>query len=328
MARLILHIGAHKTGTSYLQRILHRNRDLLAKNGVIYPDLGPNPAHHILAAPWIDMPEIEPHWFGDAGAAGLWKRFIADMAGHDGPVILSAEPFSRVAPQAVDLPALAALCAAFESVTIVYVVRHQVELAQSIWLQRAKTSGAPPVERFVEHALSTGLASGISLDHLEIYQRLLEAFPCDSIRLADYHHLRRQAGGLLGGFCRLAGLDLPLSAFSSLPTSEANISPDPLASLIARRLTLPDVPDRALLKWVGERVQKRYGAGKNCIFNWEEINRLDQKFAKSNQLLEEAYHAQDAAFSITPTQTDGWLCRDDLTWEIWTDMARSFYHAA
>ena len=38
--RIVLHCGLHKTGSTYIQRNLNRNQDLLLKQGVIY--LGPN----------------------------------------------------------------------------------------------------------------------------------------------------------------------------------------------------------------------------------------------------------------------------------------------
>ena len=328
MARLILHVGAHKTGTSYLQRILHLNRDLLARHGVIYPDLGPNPAHHILTTPWIDNPEIAPHWYGPGGPEGLWQRIIADLADRDGTVILSAEPFSRMAPQAVDMVDLAARCRRFDDVTVVYVARNQVELAQSIWLQRAKTGGAPPVDRFVAHALEAGLTSGIPLDHHAVYQHLRCGFAHRDIRLADYHQLRTGAGGLLGGFCQLTGLELPLDDLTPLPAEAANISPDPLATLLATRLTHPDPPSAGMVAWVGRRLNQRYPKQRRCIFTQEEIASLVRKFNASNRAVEALSHSGDTAFSVTAAQSGDWVTRDTLTWEIWADLARGAYHAA
>ena len=37
MSRLVLHIGTFKTGTTYLQRSMFQNRELLASNGIGYP---------------------------------------------------------------------------------------------------------------------------------------------------------------------------------------------------------------------------------------------------------------------------------------------------
>ena len=47
--RVILHIGPHKTGTTYIQRNLLDNRAALAKVGVIYPEVFcEKPGHHAL----------------------------------------------------------------------------------------------------------------------------------------------------------------------------------------------------------------------------------------------------------------------------------------
>ena len=37
MTRVYLHIGAPKTGTTYLQEVLFTNRARLAEHGVLYP---------------------------------------------------------------------------------------------------------------------------------------------------------------------------------------------------------------------------------------------------------------------------------------------------
>ena len=52
--RLILHAGAHKTGTSTIQRALFENRGWLRARGIFYPDPRPRfgsrfRAHHALA---------------------------------------------------------------------------------------------------------------------------------------------------------------------------------------------------------------------------------------------------------------------------------------
>ena len=38
--RIVLHCGLHKTGSTYIQRNLQTNRELLLQHGVLY--LGPN----------------------------------------------------------------------------------------------------------------------------------------------------------------------------------------------------------------------------------------------------------------------------------------------
>ena len=40
MARIVLHIGTHKTATTTIQNVFHRNATLLAQHGIVYPRLG------------------------------------------------------------------------------------------------------------------------------------------------------------------------------------------------------------------------------------------------------------------------------------------------
>ena len=52
MKEVILHIGAHKTGSTALQNFLHENGKILSKNKIYYPDfnMGMN-YHHVLLRP-------------------------------------------------------------------------------------------------------------------------------------------------------------------------------------------------------------------------------------------------------------------------------------
>jgi len=116
MARVFLHIGGHKTGTSFLQSMFHRNRALLARDAIHYPDIGPNNAHHALVRPWIVTPDIPDRFFGRAGADGVWERLTDTYAAMAGTLFLSAENFSRVRPTRVDMADLARRLAPFEEV--------------------------------------------------------------------------------------------------------------------------------------------------------------------------------------------------------------------
>jgi hypothetical protein len=57
MTRITLHIGTHKTGTTFLQRQLESQRDALADQGVHYLRQGPN--HSWLYLAFCDAPETE-----------------------------------------------------------------------------------------------------------------------------------------------------------------------------------------------------------------------------------------------------------------------------
>lgn len=56
MKTVYLHAGLHKTGTSTIQRSLYNARTVLARAGILYPDLGINHSHRIVSC-FSDEPE-------------------------------------------------------------------------------------------------------------------------------------------------------------------------------------------------------------------------------------------------------------------------------
>ncbi|MEI5673307.1 MULTISPECIES: hypothetical protein [unclassified Nocardioides] len=85
-ARVLLHVGTPKTGTSYLQDVLFLNRPLLAEHGILYP--AERFDEHFLAA--LDLMRLA--WGGlESEAVGAWDRLAAAVRAHDGTAIISHE---------------------------------------------------------------------------------------------------------------------------------------------------------------------------------------------------------------------------------------------
>lgn len=85
-----VHIGTHKTGTTYLQNWLHANREKLHELGLSYPKAGlpsNSSAHKRLSiqARSVDVPLI---------TYGAWKKLKHEIEQHTHDVIISAETFS------------------------------------------------------------------------------------------------------------------------------------------------------------------------------------------------------------------------------------------
>jgi hypothetical protein len=84
--RVLLHVGTPKTGTSYLQDVLFRNREVLAEAGIAYPATRHD--SHFLAA--LDLMQLP--WGGlQAEAIGAWDELAAQVRDHDGTAIISHE---------------------------------------------------------------------------------------------------------------------------------------------------------------------------------------------------------------------------------------------
>jgi hypothetical protein len=84
--RVLLHVGTPKTGTSYLQDVLFRNRRTLAEAGICYP-ADRFDAHFLAALDLMRLP-----WGGlETEAIGAWDRLAARVRRWDGTSIISHE---------------------------------------------------------------------------------------------------------------------------------------------------------------------------------------------------------------------------------------------
>ncbi|MBZ5739325.1 hypothetical protein [Nocardioides mangrovi] len=84
--RVLLHVGTPKTGTSYLQDVLFRNKRVLTSAGILYP-ADRFDAHFLAALDLMRLP-----WGGlEAEAVGAWDRLAEQVRRHDGTAIISHE---------------------------------------------------------------------------------------------------------------------------------------------------------------------------------------------------------------------------------------------
>lgn len=94
--RVYLHVGAPKTGTTYLQDRLALNRQELARHDVHYP-LGLQASHFKAALDLLDV-----SWGGQReGARGEWAKLVDRVNRHDGTVIVSHEILAGARSQQV-----------------------------------------------------------------------------------------------------------------------------------------------------------------------------------------------------------------------------------
>lgn len=94
--RVFLHVGAPKTGTTYLQDTLAANRELLTRHGLTYPDT--RSGNHFEAA--IDL--IDHRWGGALDAArGDWDLVASSALQAAGDVVISHEVLAAATPEQV-----------------------------------------------------------------------------------------------------------------------------------------------------------------------------------------------------------------------------------
>ncbi len=125
MTQFVLHVGPHKTGTSYLQEAFAATRPLLAERGVLYPTTWGMRAHHILYEQLLTVPNP------------LLERQFAEMRDSGQPVILiSVEGLTTLPEESVAY--LRRLIGDQCSVRVVFYVRSWGDILPSHWKQAVR----------------------------------------------------------------------------------------------------------------------------------------------------------------------------------------------
>ena len=139
--RVYLHVGAPKTGTTYLQDRLAANRTELARHDVHYP-LGLQASHFRAALDLLDL-----SWGGQREAArGEWDRLVDRVKRHDGTVIVSHEILAGARPSQIR-KAMAAF--AGDEVHLVYSARDLARQIPAEWQEGVKHRRRRSFARFL-----------------------------------------------------------------------------------------------------------------------------------------------------------------------------------
>ncbi len=83
-----LHVGLHKTGTTYLQNVMRANREALHAQQVEFPGGDGGPAQFQAV---LDLQGRQPRGVSDRRISGSWDRLVADVNASSLPVALISE---------------------------------------------------------------------------------------------------------------------------------------------------------------------------------------------------------------------------------------------
>ena len=326
MARAVLHIGGHKTGTTYLQNLFHHNARALARAGLYYPDIGPNTAHHVLARPWLSMNDVPDSFFRKNPPDALWDGLIQRYAKAPGTLFLSGENFSRAYPESVDMQELAQRLSAFEDVRVIYTMRDAAQAVQSLWLQVAKSNRKIGLYSYVRKAIEQRRAIGVWIDHNAVYDSLLRGFDAEQIYFFDYSALRRARGGIAQALLDAMEIDVQVSDLVLPPDAEANISPDPLGFWITSQITGLDTPDASLIDAVTKPL--RATGRPNTLLARHEHVKIASRYGATNTKLVERLQATQPGFTFEEcVLPEDMIYREEIPNLVWLQIAQAAYQA-
>ena len=150
MSRVVyLHVGAPKTGTTYLQNRLAANGDILAEHGVHFPrgPLGRDPGlTHFRAA--LDL--LGEDWGGPSGhAEGYWDSLMRKVRRTRGTVVISHEilaaaPKDKIAKAMADLEG--------SDVHVVFSARDLARQFPAFWQESIKQGRRWTFKKFLDRA--------------------------------------------------------------------------------------------------------------------------------------------------------------------------------
>lgn len=277
--RVFFHIGAPKTGTSFLQEVLRANRDVLRTQGVLIP--GDNRRDLVWATNIIRETSNIPH---DA-AKTAWQRIVGQSREFDGSVVISHEFFAAASSEQATR-AIADLAPA--EVHIVYTARDYVRQIPAIWQEQLKFRLTTPLSDFEPDPLSASPQSHFgwrTLDVVDALRRWSRTVPPERVHIVTVPPEGSPPGLLWDRFATLCGID-PESCDTTVARSNQSLGAVE-AELLRRvnpRLHEDIQGPREVPRWVrdylGHTVLVAHGG-----------HRLGVSPARADQLRERSLHA-------------------------------------
>ena len=154
--RVLLHVGTPKTGTSYLQDVLFRNRVKLLASGISYPAERFD-AHFLAALDLMRMP-----WGGlQAEAIGAWDELAAAVRRAPGTAIISHEILATASRSQVKRALESVGYGSGTEVHVILSVRDLVRQIPAEWQENVKHRAGLSYRDFLDRIQDPGRASRI-----------------------------------------------------------------------------------------------------------------------------------------------------------------------
>ncbi|SFC43045.1 hypothetical protein SAMN04487968_106171 [Nocardioides terrae] len=155
MARVLLHIGGPKTGTSFLQAVLWQQRDLALEQGLLLPLTGV--ADHYRA--YLEL-SGQANWMGVTGSVdGAWARLLDAIADHPTDSLVSTEFLVHATAEHADR-AVRELSALGREVHVVITVRDLARFLPSQWQETIKSTRTWTFDDFLDQTREGTTSAG------------------------------------------------------------------------------------------------------------------------------------------------------------------------
>ncbi len=233
----MLHVGLHKTGTTYLQGTWAANRAELAAQGVHHPGAEGEPVQRLGA---LDALGRQPRGATDHRIAGQWQRLVDLANGSDRPtVLLSAEVLSTATPRQAR-----SIVGAFadREVHVLVTARDIGRVLVSAWQETVKNDATWTWQEYAD-AVTDPARRGqnpargfwLTQDLAGILAAWSGPVPAERIHVVTVPPPGADPGELLTRACRVIGVD---AADMTTPAARDNTALDAAGTEVVRRLNV------------------------------------------------------------------------------------------
>lgn len=320
MAKVILHIGTHKTATTTIQDTFAANARVLARLGLSYPILGRYSGHHGLVPNWPNRPKF--YELADGPIESLAK-IARKYAGSDQTVFISSEEFSR-SGALEEIGRVRTALAPFETIEVICVLRSQWQFLQSVYAEIAKTRLPVRPPQITKAAIEDGRFEGLYVDYNRISDHLKAEFDRSEITFFDYDHLSGSKNGIVGAILRHAKISVPAGALRKINNGASNVSPMPLAVWLANIASEPAFAAPWLIERASEALRLEAAPdARSILFTRAEYQTLSSHFEPLNAQLRTRHAQRGSKLALSfPPAADFGLYRDDINSNFWAQLSR------
>jgi len=241
-----LHIGAPKTGTTYLQAVAARNRGRLKEQGLLYP--GPGKDH------FLAVQDVRGGFKGydDPRVPGSWHRLLRSIESWSGPAVLvSHEILAAATPDEIrrivtELPT--------DDLRVVMTVRDFARQLPAVWQEDLKNGATVTLDQFLRRVRRGPAPSGGKLRGFWLWQDLptilagwQQHVPPERITVVTVPPKGSSPSLLWERFAAAVGVD-PSDADLQVPRT--NTSLDAASAEVVRRLNVAlDADEESAVPW-------------------------------------------------------------------------------
>ncbi len=303
--RLVVHIGAPKAASTYLQLCLGLNEEVLGRHRVYLPQAGRRDTranHHNLAWQLREDSRFR-------AANGDWAALKAEIEDADADVaLLSSEAFAQLASDERLRAGLSRrLFEVADEVSLVYVVREPLARINSMYAQVVKSFANPP--GFDEYATRLVKSSLYNLE--DSFRYWYQGSRADFLAVRFDEFVKE---GPLQSLLRVIGVEVPVEDLT-IPDEVSNPTPGPIAVEAIRllnahlRVVDPDFSRRSAattkLSQVAQRRAGKAGWNDQKFWGWESDRAVwaAERLAPSNERFSQAVWGMPWPLDIPTTRT-------------------------